>query len=213
MSLTLRDWKRPDRGVLFVVTGCSGTGKTTLVREALTMLPGLEFSVSATTRPIREGETDGVDYRFVDTTTFESMVQGNALLEWAEVYGNRYGTPRAPVEDALSEGRSILLEIDAQGARQVRETLPEAVTLFVLPPSLEVIEQRLRSRSTDTEQVITRRMAEAQAQLQDCGLFDYLVVNGDLASAHDVFQSILVAEMQRTKRRQSWVGRFAPSSI
>jgi guanylate kinase len=209
MSLVLRAWPRPDRGALFVVSGASGTGKTTLVREALRRMPGLGFSVSATTRAPRAGEVEGRDYHFVDAATFQGMVDGGALLEWAQVYGNRYGTPRQPVTDAIERGDSILLDIDVQGARQVRAAMPEAVSVFLLPPDLETIEARLRSRSTDSEQTIQRRMAEARQQLQGAAEADYIVVNDDLESAHDQLQAILVAELCRRSRHGTLVTRFA----
>ena len=208
MSLNLSHWVRPDRGARCVVTGASGTGKTTLVREALRVVPGLGWSVSMTTRPPRTGEVDGRDYHFVSRGVFDTSLQRGELLEWAEVSGNRYGTARGPVERALSEGRSILLEIDAQGAAQVRAALPEAVLIFVLPPDLEVLEERLRARRTDSEEVIARRLREARLQIERCGEFDYLVVNQDLDSAHDQFQAILVAELRRRPRQESLVSRF-----
>lgn len=209
MSLDLSDWQSPDRGALFVVTGASGTGKTTLVREALRVIPGLGWSVSKTTRPPRAGEVDGSDYHFVSRADFEASLARGELLEWAEVYGNGYGTPRAPVEQALARGHSILLEIDAQGARQVRAALPEAVLVFILPPSLAELEARLRARSTDSEAVIQRRLAEASLQLRACGDFDYLLVNRSLKSAHDQFQAILVAELRRRSRLSSLVALYA----
>jgi guanylate kinase len=209
MSLDLSAWQRPDRGALFVVTGASGTGKTTLVHEALRVIPEMAWSVSATTRPPRAGEVDGVDYHFVEPAMFDALVADDELLEWAEVYGNRYGTPRAPVVEALARGRSILLEIDAQGAAQVRQAMPEAVTIFVLPPSLDTIEARLRARKTDSEAVIARRLADARLQLERCGDFDYLVENHVLSSAHDQFQAVLVAELLRRGRRSSLAARFS----
>ena len=209
MSLTLRSWQPPDRGALFVVSGASGTGKTTLVKEALRRMPGLSFSVSATTRPPRPGEVDGRDYHFVTPERFAAMVADDALLEWAEVYGNRYGTPRAPVDAALSSGESILLDIDVQGARQVRRHMPEAVSIFILPPDMATIEARLRGRSTDSEEVIARRMAQARQQLQGAAEADYLVLNDDLQTAHDVLQAILVAELSRRRRRASLLADFA----
>lgn len=205
MSLTLDGWTRPDRGALFVVTGASGTGKTTLVKEALSGFPGLDFSCSATTRAARPGEVDGVDYHFVGQDDFERLAAEQAFLESADVYGNHYGTLRAPVEQALSDGRSVLLEIDMQGARQIRETLPDAVSVFVLPPDLATIEARLRGRSTDSEAIIQRRIADAMIQIRACGEFDYLVVNDDLATAHDCFQAVIAAELQRCSRRASLV--------
>ena len=131
MPLHFDSWTPPAYGALFVITGSSGTGKTTLVQAALQRIPNLCFSVSATTRPIRPGEQDGVDYHFHNLQSFNSMVNAGEMLEWAEVYGNRYGTPRAPVESALKQGRSIVLDIDVQGAEQVRSAMPEAIQIFL----------------------------------------------------------------------------------
>ncbi len=208
MALDLSTWTRPDRGALFVITGASGTGKTTLVKKALQVIPELGFSVSATTRPERVGEKDGEDYHFVDQARFAELVDGGQMLEWAEVYGNRYGTPRAPVDAALAGGRSILLEIDQQGARQVRAAMADAISIFVLPPSFDALERRLRRRATDSEAVIARRLSEARLQIEHCGEFDYLVVNDDLSSAHDQFQAVIVAELRRRSRLDSLVRRF-----
>ena len=212
MGQELQHFGRPDEGVLFVITGSSGTGKTTLLHEAFGVLPDVEFSVSATTRQPRAGEATGVDYHFMNPDQFLKMRDSGELLEWAEVYGNYYGTPRSPVESALKEGRSILLEIDVQGARQIREKLPQAVLVFVLPPSLQAIEERLRGRSTDSEEIIARRVSEAMVQISACGEFDYLVVNDDLPEAHKVFQSVLISELSRSSRRQSLVERMTRSS-
>jgi len=211
MSLNLTRFARPDRGALFVITGASGTGKTTLVKEALATIPDLDFSVSATTREPRIGEVDGRDYHFVTQERFSEMVAEEAFLEWAPVYGNHYGTPRAPVEAALARGESILLEIDAQGAEQVREAMPEAVFIFILPPSIQTIEDRLRGRSTDSEEIIQRRLTDARLQLSRCGEFEYLLVNDDLHSGFDQLQAILVAELLRATRRASLVTQFAGS--
>jgi guanylate kinase len=208
MALDLSTWTRPDRGALFVITGASGTGKTTLVKKALQVIPELGFSVSATTRPERVGEKDGEDYHFVDQERFSELVDSGQMLEWAEVYGNRYGTPRAPVDAALAAGRSILLEIDQQGARQVRAAMADAISIFVLPPSFDALERRLRRRATDSEAVIDRRLSEARLQIEHCGEFDYLVVNDDLSSAHDQFQAVIVAELRRRSRLDSLVQRF-----
>jgi guanylate kinase len=201
-------WTGPDTGALFVVTGASGTGKTTLVKAALSAIPSIGWSVSATTRGPRIGEVDGKDYHFVDHPKFDQMVEHGELLEWAAVYGNRYGTPRAPVVDRLNAGESVLLEIDRAGARQVKAAMPGAVLIFVLPPAPEVIEARLRARSTDSEAVIQRRVAEAADQLGGCGEFDYLVVNDVLEHAHVRFQGVLWAELQRKERNRGLVRRF-----
>ena len=197
-------WTAPDIGALFVVSGPSGSGKTTLLHAALTAVPGLEFSVSATTRAPRAGERNGVDYHFVTREAFAELLRTGALLEHAEVYGNYYGTPRAPVDAALAEGRSIVLDIDVQGAAQVRRAHPEAVSVFVLPPNLAAIEARLRARGLDDAAIVARRVREADEQLAEADTYDYLVMNDDLASAHAQVQAVLVAELLRRNRRQSW---------
>ncbi len=209
MPIDLSAWTAPERGALFVITGASGTGKTTLVRAALAALPDIGFSVSATTRAPRRGEVDGKDYHFVSKARFQEMVDAGEMLEWAEVYGNFYGTPAAPVRAALDTGHSILLEIDLQGARQVRTAMPEMIGVFVLPPDFSVIEARLRGRATDSEEIIQRRIADAWLQLQGVAEFDYLVVNDNLRSAHDRFQAVLIAELQRVARHGGLVRRFA----
>jgi guanylate kinase len=201
-------FQTPDKGALFVVTGASGTGKTTLVKEAFSVLPELKFSVSATTRAPRKGETDGVEYHFISLDEFEKMRDQGNFLEWAKVYGNFYGTPRAPIEEALSRGESILLEIDVQGARSVREKFSDSVQVFVLPPDLATIEGRLRHRSTDSEEIIQGRVDAAMLQISACGEFDYLVVNDDLETAHVVFQSVLIGALCRRERRDMLVERM-----
>lgn len=207
----LAAWQPPDRGALFVVSGASGAGKSTLLRRLFETVPGLEFSVSATTRAPRPGERDGVDYHFVDLPRFRRMVDEGQLYEWAEVYGRCYGTPRAPVEAALAEGRSIVLDIDVQGAAQVRTVCPEAVTVFILPPSLEALHVRLVGRGTDAPEVVQRRMADAAQQLQACGDYGYLVLNDDLDTATAQLVGVFVAELSRRGRRETWVRRFARS--
>ena len=208
MTLDLTGWERPDRGVLFVVTGSSGTGKTTLLRAALAHVPHLTFSVSATTRPARANEQEGVDYHFLAADRFDALLAEGAFLEHAEVYGNRYGTLREPVERAIAQGTSILLDIDTQGAAQVRARWPGAVSVFVLPPSVAALEARLRARASDSEEVIQRRVHEAHLQLGACGEFDFLVVNDVLPAAIDQLQAVIVAELLRRGRRASWVARF-----
>ena len=209
MGLNTNTWINPDRGALFVVTGASGTGKTTLVRQALQDIPGLRFSVSATTRPIRKGETDGVDYHFLDRATFMARVERGEFLEWAEVYGNCYGTLKAQVDATLSVGDSILLDIDTQGAEQVRASGCDNISIFILPPTKQTLTQRLTARATDAPEVIERRIQEAELQLRECGYFDFVVVNDELSSAHDQFQAILVAELLRASRHSDLILRFS----
>ena len=204
-------WERPDTGALFVVTGASGSGKTTLLHEAFRLIPDLAFSVSATTRGMRQGEVDGRDYHFVSQQRFDELLADDALLEWAPVYDNRYGTPRKPVVEALQRGESIVLDIDVQGAAQVRQSFPDCVSVFILPASIDVLESRLRARGTDSDAIIRRRMDQVHEQIGACGDFDYLVVNDDLATAHRTFQAVFLAELQRRARRDSLVRRFVTS--
>ncbi|MAA79034.1 MAG: guanylate kinase [Deltaproteobacteria bacterium] len=208
MSISLKKWTAPNKGALFVVTGPSGTGKTTLVRHALKHTPHISFSISATTRPARDTEKDGVDYHFWDTPTFRKKVEDKEFLEWAKVYDNFYGTPKEPIMNALNKGESILLDIDPQGAAQVRARMPECVSIFILPPSIEIVEKRLRNRNTDSEEVISARMLQIREQLQHCQGFDYLLINDDLQSAQDQFQAILIATLLQRSHRNQWIERF-----
>jgi guanylate kinase len=204
----LDPFARPDHGALFVVSGPSGAGKTTLVHRLLAAFPTLKFSVSATTRPPRAGELDGRDYHFLTPEQFETKIAAGAFLEHAHVYGNRYGTLAEPVHQSLALGESILLEIDSQGAAQVRAAMPEAVTVIVLPPSREVLAERLRHRSTDSDEVIARRLREADEQLASIAEFHYLAVNDDLEAATTTLTSIVVAELHRVARHPGLVEQF-----
>jgi len=197
--------RAPDRGVLFVITGPSGVGKSTLIKAARAQIPGLGFSVSATTRSARPGERQGADYYFLSEQAFEEKVQQGEFLEYAQVYDHRYGTLRAPVMSALEQGRSVLLDIDLLGARQVRQSMPEAVHVAILPPDLPSLEHRLRARNTESDEVIDRRMRQVAFQLSGVAEFDYLVVNDVLESAHHVFQGVMLAELSRRARLQSLV--------
>jgi guanylate kinase len=204
----LDPFARPDRGALFVVSGPSGAGKTTLVHRLLARFPDIKFSVSATTRRPRSGEVDGKDYHFLTAEEFETKIAARAFLEHAHVYGNRYGTLAEPVHQALAIGESMLLEIDSQGAAQIRAAMPEAVTIIVLPPSRRVLEERLRSRSTDSPEVIARRLREADEQLASIADFHYLVINSDLDAAARDLEAIVVAELHKVPRHPSLAARF-----
>lgn len=205
----MKGWRAPDRGALFVISGASGSGKTTLVQRVFARVPGLEFSVSVTTRPARPGERDGVDYHFIDAARYASLREEGALLEHAEVYGRAYGTPREPVVRALAEGRSIVLDIDVQGAAQVRTALPEAVSIFILPPSIATLHDRLVARGTDSPEVIDRRMREAREQLERCGEYEYLIVNDVLDTASACLEGVFWAELSRRERRGALVRSMA----
>jgi guanylate kinase len=202
-----------DRGLLLVVSSPSGAGKTTLCHRLMAEFPEVMFSVSYTTRPIRRGEKDGVDYHFVDGATFDAMVSKGEFAEWANVHGNKYGTTVATVREALEGGRHVLFDIDYQGARQLKARFErEAVLVFVLPPSLEVLEERLRKRATDAPEAIERRLINAQEEfnvLKQYGLYQYLIVNEDLIRAYDQLRAIYMASLTAIDR----MGRIAEELI
>ncbi len=189
------------RGVLFILSSPSGAGKTTLARRLLTADAGIAMSVSVTTRKPRPGETDGVDYSFVSHERFEALRDKNELLEWAQVFDNSYGTPRAPVEAAIAAGKDVLFDIDWQGAQQLSEKMPgDIVRVFVLPPSGKVLEQRLNTRAQDPADVVARRMAAASAEISHWAEYDYVIVNTDLEDSVKAVTSILAAERMKRER-------------
>ena len=191
------------RGLLFIVSAPSGAGKTTLVERLVEQVPGLQMSCSYTSRDSRSGETDRVDYNFVSRPRFETMVAGGEFLEWADVFGNLYGTRRADTERLLAAGRDVVLVIDVQGARQVRRSGLPATTVFVMPPSLDVLEQRLRGRSKDVEASIQRRLSVARDEVASFTEYDFVVVNDELTAAVDRLRSIVVAERARLHRMRT----------
>ncbi len=193
-----------ERGVLFIVSSPSGGGKTTLIRETIARLAasGIEghFSVSHTTRPARPAETNGVDYHFVDDEGFEAMVQRGEFLEWAEYAGFHYGTSRAAVEIELAAGRDVFLDIEVQGANQVKTQIPDVVKIFVYPPSFEVLQSRLMERRQDPPEAIRRRMQWALREFQVAGEFDYAIINDRLEEAVSALFGICVAEHHKSTR-------------
>ena len=191
--------KKP-KGLLIVISAPSGTGKTTLTRMLLEEFPHMEFSVSFTTRPPRPGEVNGKDYWFVSKEEFLKRIEEGDFLEWAEVYGNLYGTSKSQVLKALNEGKDVLLDIDPQGALQVKENFPDAVLIFILPPSLKELERRLRKRGTDSEEVIEKRLKIAREEIRRAPLYDYIVVNDSLEVAYGRLKSIITAEKFRSSR-------------
>lgn len=194
------------RGTLFVVSAPSGAGKTSLVRALLDGHPNLRLSVSYTTRAPREGEIDGVHYHFVTQAEFERMVLEQAFVEYAQVFQHAYGTARATLRHALDQGQDLLLEIDWQGARQVRKVFPDAVSVFILPPSLDELERRLRARGQDSEEVIATRMAQARSELSHYGEYDYLIVNDRFEAALAELRALVCVFDLRRKRQQEKLG-------
>lgn len=190
------------RGLMFVLSSPSGAGKTTLSRMLVQETPGLQMSVSATTRPMRPGEVDGRDYYFVDRGKFDGMVAAGEFLEWAEVFGNCYGTPRGPVDAALAAGQDVLFDIDWQGTEQLRARVPnDVVSVFILPPSVQALEHRLHTRAQDSDEVIRGRMKKAGDEMSHYRDYDYIVVNQNIGIAFDAVRSILRAEQLKRERQ------------
>jgi guanylate kinase len=190
---------KPKRGLLFIVSAPSGTGKTTLVERLVQRIPNLCLSRSYTSRAARPGEQDGVDYNFMSRQRFEEMARAGEFLEWADVFGNYYGTCAADTERCLANGQDIVLVIDVQGAKQVRSSGVESIGIFVLPPSAEILEQRLRGRSKDSEVEIGKRLDAASREVGEFASYEYVVVNDELDGAVERLRAIVLAERARVK--------------
>ena len=188
--------------LVFVISAPSGSGKSTLVKMLLESVEGVDFSISYTTRPPRRGETDGENYRFVSRDEFLAMRDAGELLEWAEVFGHCYGTPRAALDEARRRGHDLVLDIDVQGAGQLKKQLPEAISVFILPPSRAELEKRLRSRSLDEDAVIRRRLRDASREIANYSAYDYLLVNDQLVRAAEKLKGIFLAERCRRQRAE-----------
>ena len=186
-------------GNLFVISGPSGAGKGTLVKALIEQVPDAWLSVSATTRKPREGEVDGKHYHFLSNDQFDDLVRQDGFLEWAQVHSNKYGTPRAQVEQAIAEGKQAILEIDVQGAFQIKEKIPQSMLVFIEPPSLEILEERLRGRGTETEDVIAARMSVATMELLEKIKYDIAIVNDDLDVAAKELVDFVEKQANRPK--------------
>jgi len=194
------------RGLMFVLSSPSGAGKTTIAHRLLEDDLEIAMSISVTTRPIRPGETDGLDYRFTDRAGFEAMVEAGEFLEWAEVFGHLYGTPKAQIKAGLKEGQDFLFDIDWQGTQQLYQRMEtDVVRVFLLPPSIEALEARLRSRGTDSDEVISDRMARSRAEISHWDGYDYVVVNDDMDACFEQVHGILRAERLRRARQTGLV--------
>jgi guanylate kinase len=186
--------------IVFIISAPSGSGKSTLVQRLMQVDRQLDFSTSVTTRPPRKGDVDGQSYSFITTEEFFRLRDSGELLEWAEVFGNYYGTARSTLERARECGRDLILDIDVQGAGQLKRKLPDAVTIFILPPSREVLESRLRNRSSDPDEVIARRLRDASREVRNYESYDYVLVNDRLEESFETLRSIVRAERCRKQR-------------
>ena len=195
-------------GVPVVVSAPSGAGKTTLCRKVMADLGNIEFSVSYTTRASRGHEVNGQDYHFVSRERFDEKIEEGDFLEWADVHGKRYGTARSVTEDWLSRGRDVFFDIDYQGGFQIKAAMPDAILVFIVPPSLDVLESRLRGRQTDSEEEISKRLAKAQAEVEQAKRYDYWICNDDLEEAAALLVSILRAERNRRLSKTDEVARW-----
>ncbi|CAA9891277.1 guanylate kinase [Candidatus Methylobacter favarea] len=190
-----------NNGKLYIISAPSGAGKTTLVKQLISDLDNLTVSISHTTRPMRTGETNGQDYYFITIEDFQAMQEKQAFLEYAQVFDNFYGTAQQTLEQNLKKGSDVILEIDWQGAQQVKKLLPDSISIFILPPSTEVLLQRLRNRGQDDEQIIARRMRDAVAEIRHYEEFDYLVVNNVFEQALTELKSIVIANRLSRQRQ------------
>ncbi|RLB14531.1 MAG: guanylate kinase [Deltaproteobacteria bacterium] len=199
-------------GQLFVISAPSGTGKTTVIRKVQAQMDGLGYSISHTSRKPRPGEREGVDYYFVGPQDFEEMIKQGAFVEWARVYGDYYGTSVVSLHDQLNKGMDVILDVDPVGARNIKKQFPDAALIFIIPPSLDVLEQRLYGRGTDSEATIKKRLEKAVSEVQEALGYDYIVINEELEAAVQEVIAIIRAERCRVKRRQHFIKECFPLS-
>ncbi len=197
-----------ETGLLFIVSGPSGTGKSTLCKDLLKLIPDIQFSVSYTTRLPRKDERPDEAYHFVSRETFTAMIDKGEFAEWAEIYGHLYGTPRSVIEQTLQKGNDLLFDIDGQGSQQLKKNYPRAITIFVIPPSLEALEKRLQKRETDSSAVIGERVAKACAEIAQARDYAYIIINDIYAQALQALHSIVLAEKHRGKRMKKYLTIF-----
>jgi len=213
ISFSLDEIKAKRRGLMVVLSSPSGAGKTTLTRKLLKENPDMAMSVSATTRSPRPGEIDGEDYYFISKNKFAQMVDDEAFLEHARVFDNFYGTPRAPVEQALDDSRDIVFDIDWQGAQQLTQAAADdLVKIFILPPNMRELEKRLKTRAQDSDETIAKRMSKSEAEISHWAEYDYVIVNDNIETAMEELRTIVASERMR-RRRQPWLSSFVKSII
>lgn len=202
----------PKKGNIFIISAASGTGKTTLVSRLLSRNKDIRVSVSHTTRQPREGEINGTHYHFVNVAQFEDLIGQAAFLEYANVFGNYYGTSHESVEQLQNQGYDVILEIDIQGAEQIRQALPDSISIFILPPSFQDLSNRLRGRNTDSEEEIKKRLSEARNEIEQSLLFDYLVVNDDLDTAENNLLHIIKSNRLKQSNQKQFIENLLENS-
>ncbi len=199
-SISVRDGRLQRQGFLIVLSGPSGSGKNSVMNAVFPTIPNLKYSISVTTRPPRKGEQDGVNYFFRTEEEFEQLIAEERLLEWATFVGHRYGTPKDFVNEQIMNGNAVIMDIDIQGAAQIREKMPEAVFVFLLPPTWDELRQRLLRRGSDTEETISKRLLKSQEEIRHIVDYDYFIINDDLAKAAEQLRHIIMSEWSKTSR-------------